>query len=172
MNEGDCTASDLMRHLCDELQKSMTDAYFCMPDEAGELYNILSSPHIRAIGSCIAEISSGNFFTPSLPSTGIYVIEGTLNSQPQGLYNDFLRGIYSLNRGDPITNGLGKCKSEILLINGKDDVAISSSSLNSVPGGVKLTGGGEGLPMKPVDEDELMIISFKRSSEDLVRLLL
>ncbi|VUZ47467.1 unnamed protein product, partial [Hymenolepis diminuta] len=68
VNEEDCTASELMRDLCKDLQKSMTDAYFPMSEAAEELLQILSTPNIQAVGTCITEIASGNFFTPSLPS--------------------------------------------------------------------------------------------------------
>ncbi|VDL63177.1 unnamed protein product [Hymenolepis diminuta] len=168
VNEEDCTASELMRDLCKDLQKSMTDAYFPMSEAAEELLQILSTPNIQAVGTCITEIASGNFFTPSLPSTEIYVIEGNANSLPQSIYNDSLCGVYSLNRTELSVNGLVKYKSASMVNDAKEEVAKSSNSLNSAPGRVKLTGGGEGLPMKPVDDDELMLISFRRSiGEDL-----
>ncbi|KAM7536014.1 hypothetical protein Aperf_G00000098650 [Anoplocephala perfoliata] len=155
VNEEDCTASDLIKDTCEDLQEAMTDSYFAMQEEAGELLQILSSHHLQALGSCIKEIASGDFFIPSLPSTGIYVIDGTANS------------VYSLNRTE-LSNGIVKYKSASLNTAMKDEAAKSTYSLNSVPEGVKLTGGGEGLPMKPVDDDELMLISFKRNiGEDL-----
>ncbi|VDN98953.1 unnamed protein product [Rodentolepis nana] len=168
VNEDDCTALGLMSSLCEDLQKSMTDAYFPMPEAAEELFHILSTPNMRAIVSCIAEIASGNFFTPSLPSTGIYVIEGTMNNLHQSIHNGSLHGGYSLNRTELVNFGPVKYKSASMVNTIKEDVAKSSISLNSAPEGVKLTGGGEGLPKKPVDDNELMLISFKRSiGEDL-----
>lgn len=169
VNEEDCTASDLIKNTCEHLQKAMTDSYFTMQEEAEELFRIISTQHLRALGSCIKEIASGNFFTASLPSTGIYVIEGTVNSLPQTVYNDSHRGVYSLN-GTELSNGVVNNKSASLNAAMKEEAA---KSTNSVPEGVKLTGGGEGLPMKPVDDDELMLISFKRNiGEDLVRIVL
>lgn len=139
-----------------------------MPEEAEKLIQILSKEHVQTLGACIQEIASGNFFAPTLPSVGIYFVEGTVNSLPQVAYNDTLREVHAPNyREHP--NGVVKQKSVSLNTFPIED-GDSTNSLHSVTGGVKLTGGGEDLPMKPVCDGDLMIVSFKRNiGEDLVR---
>lgn len=118
-----------------------------------ELVQILSSPHMRALSDCIREISTQNFYTPTLPSSGLFAIDGTVNNLPQAVYNDSLQVTTSLNR----RNNLLTQKSESL------------GSETAMNGAAKLTGGGDALQMKPVDEGDLRLISFKKNfGEDLV----
>ena len=164
VSEEDCTASDLVDDIRENLQKAMIAEYFSMLEDAQELHQILSNYHIRALGVCIQEIASGNFFMPTFQSTDVHSFEGILNSLPQEAYGSTLRGVYSINNKD-LLNGSTMKKSASL--NTSSGEALSSTS--SLSGGVKLTGGGEALPMKPVDEDELRLISFRRNvGEDLV----
>ncbi|KAL5970270.1 MAGUK p55 subfamily member 2, partial [Taenia solium] len=160
------TTSVLVRDVCEDLQKCTTDGYFSMLEEAEELLQILSKEHLQTLGVCIQEIASGNFFAPTLPSVGIYFVEGTVNSLPQAAYNETLREVYASNYKEH-PNGVVKQKSvslNTIPIEGGD----STNSLRCVAGGVKLTGGGEVPPMKPVCDDDLMIVSFKRNiGEDL-----
>ncbi|EUB63317.1 MAGUK p55 subfamily member 2 [Echinococcus granulosus] len=161
-----CTTSGLVHDVCEDLKKSATDGYFSMPEEAEKLLQIFSKGYIQALGICIQEIASGNFFAPTLPSVGIYFVEGTVNSFPRAAYSDFLRGQYSpIYKGQP--NGTVKQKSvSANTIPGEG--GNWTNSLHYVTGGVKLTGGGEGPPMKPVCDDDLMLVSFKRNiGEDL-----
>lgn len=164
MSEEDCRASDIVDDVYEQLQYSMTNEKFSMSEDENELLQILSNFHFRALGVCFQEIASGNFFAPTLPSTDTYIPDGTVNNLSQEVYNNSFRGIYSSTFRN-VHNGDAVKKSASL----NTSLGEVVSSISSSSGGVKLTGGGEGLPMKPVDEDELRLISFQRNiEEDLV----
>ncbi len=156
MTPGDSEAPELLADVTHDLETVLSDAYFSMPDEASALLQLLMNPHIRALADCLREIATENFFTPTLPSSGLFAVDGTVNNLPQAVYNDTLRGVPSLSRRD--------------LVNQKASSLGSGNGLNGASGtGAKLTGGGEALPMKPVDDGDLRLISFKRNAgEDLV----
>ncbi|KAL5109563.1 MAGUK p55 subfamily member 2 [Taenia crassiceps] len=161
----DAATPALMHDVCKDLQECATQGYFSMPEEAEKLFQILTNEHVKSLGVCIQEVAEGNFFAPTLPSANIYFVEGTLNSLPQAAYNDTLREVYAPSYKEHL-NGVVKQKSGSL-----STIPIgrgSTKSSHSMTGGVKLTGGGEDPPMKPVCDEDLMIVSFKRNvGEDL-----
>uniref|UniRef100_A0A5K3F4L9 MAGUK p55 subfamily member 6-like n=1 Tax=Mesocestoides corti TaxID=53468 RepID=A0A5K3F4L9_MESCO len=164
VGEEDCVALGLMETVCEDLRVAVSDGYFPMPSEAEELFQILSSPHVQALGTCIQEIATENFLTPTLPSV-LFAVDGTVTNLPEAVYNDTLKGVSTLSRKD-LQNGSLQRKTGSL----NPALGESTTSLyarNGTANGVKLTGGGEGLPKKPVEESALRLISFKRNVEDL-----
>ncbi|VDM22360.1 unnamed protein product [Hydatigera taeniaeformis] len=166
MSEEGYSSSGCVHDVCEDLLKYANDGYFSMSEKAEELLQVLSKEHLQALSICIHEIASGNFFGPTLPSVGTYFIDGMVNSLPTVAHSDILQGMYASNHNEQ-QNIVVKQKSLSSNTIAFEDGELINS-LHCVPGGVKLTGGGEALPMKPVCDNDLMIISFKRNiGEDL-----
>ncbi|KAL7060512.1 hypothetical protein AAHC03_09918 [Spirometra sp. Aus1] len=134
-------------------------------ESCNELLGILRNPHLRALAKCLSEIASGNFYSPSLPSSGLFAVEGL---GPTGIAK-----LGTLNSLPPISASVigtnEKLYSPRTYASVNQLKTASGNSLGSTPGlnGLAiLTGGGEGLPMKPV-EGTVKIISFVLASGSL-----
>ncbi|VDL91715.1 unnamed protein product [Schistocephalus solidus] len=156
-DEEDQDALDLIADVENDLQM-LTDCSEVDSESRDELLEILRNCHVQALGRCLSEIASGNFYTPSLPSSGLFAIEGVGPTATTKLgTSNSLPPISSSTIGT--TEKLYSPRTYASVNQLKTASGNSLSGTSGLNGVAILTGGGEGLPMKPV-EGTVKIISF------------
>lgn len=156
---------DLIKDVVDDLSLAMNgDSEYSQ--ECVEVLSLLSSPRLRFYLEAVNEVRTENFYVPDLPSTGLFTIGST------GPYGTLLSLPTSQQLRTPsLVDNFGSMKiapsaehSSVFM-----NMVPSANHLGSAPqlGAPTLTGGGEGLRLRPVEGSLKIISILKAPGEDL-----
>lgn len=157
VTEDEQNVRNLVNEVVSDLHLHIEDCSFDV-NTCDELICLLTSPHVQGLVESMEEIARGNFHQPASLSDEqnhdeiLYAFPPSMSSKIE------------LSMSDPRVNTL---QATSTLNAGRNGTGTGSSG--NLGKTAILTGGGEGLPMKPVDGN-LKIVSFVRTiGEDLVR---